>query len=86
MPVRSPEGTRTGCAGFVGRGSAPAGPVSQTGHSGGGGAPLPGTKTRRQELADGRGWSTCRKRGPHTEKSPNGAPEGATWPDEGRVR
>ena len=43
---------------LVGRGSAPAGPVSQTGHSGGGGAPLAGTRTCRQELADRRGWST----------------------------
>jgi hypothetical protein len=31
---------------------------------GDGGAPLPGTTTRRQELADERGWSTFRKRGP----------------------
>ena len=32
--------------------------------SGDGGAPLPGITTRRQELADRRGWSTYRKRGP----------------------
>jgi hypothetical protein len=32
---------------------------------GDGGAPLPGTRTRCQELADERGWSTFRKRGLH---------------------
>jgi len=34
-------------------------------HSGDGGAPLAGNTTCCQELADGRGWSTFRKRGPH---------------------
>jgi len=34
-------------------------------HSGDGGAPLAGNTTCCQELADGRGWSTYRKRGPH---------------------
>jgi len=37
---------------------------------GGDGAPLPGTKTRCQELADGRGWSTFRKRGPYAVLTP----------------
>ena len=38
---------------------------------GDGGAPLPGTMTRRQELADGRGWSTFRKRGPPSRDTPH---------------
>src|SRR5690242_21115199 len=50
---------------------------------GSGGAPLPGTKTRCQELADGRGWSTCRKRGPYARKHRRGAPRGARASREG---
>jgi len=45
---------------------------------GGDGAPLAGTKTCRQELADGRGWSTFRKRGPYAvQRHRRGAPRGA---------
>ena len=47
-------------------------------HSGDGGASLPGNRTRRQELADERGWSTFRKRGPTSRKRRCGAPVGAS--------
>ena len=54
------------------------------GAPGGDGAPLPGTKTRRQELADGRGWSTYRKRGPYAvQRHRRGAPKGARASREG---
>ena len=37
---------------------------THVGFSGGDGAPLAGTRTCRQELADGRGWSTFSKAWP----------------------
>ena len=46
--------------------------------SGDGGAPLAGIRTCRQELADGRGWSTFRKRGPPVAERRGGAPGGAS--------
>jgi len=39
-------------------------------HSGDGGAPLPGNRTRRQELADRRGWSTFSKARPVSRRTP----------------
>ena len=39
-------------------------------HPGDGGAPLPGTRTRRQELADRRGWSTFSKARPVSRRTP----------------
>ena len=39
-------------------------------HPGDGGAPLPGNRTRRQELADRRGWSTFSKARPGSRKTP----------------
>jgi hypothetical protein len=47
---------------------------------GGAGAPPAGTKTRCEELADGRGrpvWRFAEKRGPAPEKCRTGAPRGA---------
>jgi hypothetical protein len=39
-------------------------------HPGDGGAPLPGNRTRRQELADRRGWSTFSKARPVSRRTP----------------
>jgi hypothetical protein len=47
-------------------------------HPGDGGAPLPGNRTRRQELADRRGWSTFSKARPVlVAERRRGAPGGA---------
>jgi len=43
--------------------------ATHSGLSGDGGAPLPGNRTRRQELADRRGWSTFSKARPARRKN-----------------
>src|SRR6185437_6968492 len=44
--------------------------ATHSGLSGDGGAPLPGNRTRRQELADRRGWSTFSKARPAHRRTP----------------
>jgi len=56
--VRSSRGRRREASRLTGADAVPAGFVSQTRLPGGDGAPLAGTRTCRQELADRRGWST----------------------------